>query len=346
MKNHRYVLEPYGSSTKKTCPKCKKDRAFTLYIDTETNEHVHPEVGICDHKLSCGYHLPPRQYFQDNNISIDTIHCSQLKRELIPQKPASYIPTEVMEASLRGYKQNNLVTFLGGYFSDTLIADMLQKYFVGTSKHWTGSTVFWLVDTEGKIRSGKICQYNPETGKRIKEPYPLITWVHRVLRLSEFQLKKCLFGEHLLKDETKTIALVESEKTALICSMCLPEHIWLATGGLTNLTAERCSVLKGRTVILFPDLKGYDLWNEKAKEFSILMPGACLKVSDLLERNASDEDRDEGLDIADYLIKHRKPIAEAETTLGLLVEKNPILSNLIDAFKLIQEVPKTGNNPS
>ena len=85
----------------------------------------------------------------------------------------------------------------------------------------------------------------------------------------------------------------------------------------------------------------------KRKSLSILMPGACLKVSDLLERNASDEDRDEGLDIADYLIKHRKPIAEAEKThLNCSSRKTQSLSNLIKAFKLVQVIPEVDNKPS
>lgn len=343
MKNYPYTLERYGPGTKKACPQCKKKQSFKRYINTDTKEHVHPDVGMCDHKLSCGYHYPPRQYFQDNNILIDKNKGGQLKREPIPQKPASYISAEIMQDSLRSYNHNNLVKFLSRYFSDDLVADALQKYFVGTSRHWSGSTVFWLVDAEGKIRSGKIIQYNPVTGKRVKEPFPLITWVHSVLGLPDFILKKCLFGEHLLKDKVKTIALVESEKTAIIGSICLPEFLWLATGGLSNLTAERCVALEGRIVVLFPDLNGFDLWSQKVKELSRLMPGTCFKVSDLLEKNATESERENGLDIADYLIEQRNPATQEENVMQLLVKKNPCLSELIKVFDLAIEVPKLAN---
>jgi hypothetical protein len=45
----------------------------------------------------------------------------------------------------------------------------------------------------------------------------------------------------------------------------MPELIWLATGNLNGLSIEKCLVLKGRNIILFPDLKAFDKWNEKAK---------------------------------------------------------------------------------
>ena len=40
--------------------------------------------------------------------------------------------------------------------------------------------------------------YDPTTGKRVKEPFNHISWVHKVIKQPEFELKQCLFGEHLL----------------------------------------------------------------------------------------------------------------------------------------------------
>lgn len=75
-------------------------------------------------------------------------------------------------------------------------------------------------------------------------------------------------SEHLLNDKDKVnanVALVESEKTAVICSLLLPEYIWLATGGKSQFN-DRLMVLKGRKVTAFPDIDGYDEWRKKAKE--------------------------------------------------------------------------------
>ncbi len=72
-------------------------------------------------------------------------------------------------------------------------------------------------------------------------------------------MKQCLFGEHLLADSSssaKTVAIVESEKTALVATLFIPDFIWLATGGMHEcFNSEAMQVLQGREVILFPDIK-------------------------------------------------------------------------------------------
>jgi hypothetical protein len=142
--------------------------------------------------------------------------------------------------------------------------------------------------------------YSALTGKRIKEPINHINWVHKALKQPKFELRQCLFGEHLLIDKTKPVAIVESEKTAVIASIYLPQFIWVAVGSLTNLNEEKCCILKGRAVTLFPDLNGFNKWSCKAKELSHL---TLFTVSDLLERKATEEERIQGQDLADYLVK-------------------------------------------
>jgi hypothetical protein len=129
-----------------------------------------------------------------------------------------------------------------------------------------------------------------------------------VLKLPDFTLQQCFFGEHLLTDKSKTVAIVESEKSAIIATVYYPQFIWLATGGLDGLSAEKFSILKGRTVILFPDVSkpkegvptAFEKWSIKAREFQIT---ASVKVSELLEKKATNQERIDGLDIADYLLR-------------------------------------------
>lgn len=305
MKEHKYILEPYkGMNTRYRCPSCQqRDKTFSLYIDTETGEHIHPSVGRCNRESNCGHHYTPKQYFQDNNISFDTPQPKAYKPPTVtPQpKPVSFIPVEVFKASLKGHEVNNFVKFLINLFGVEVASQLVSRYFIATSKHWNGATVFWQIDTQGKVRTGKIMLYSPTTGKRVKEPFNHINWVHTALKQPEFELRQCLFGEHLLKSAPlKPVAIVESEKTAVIASVYLPQFIWVAVGSLTNLNAEKCSILKGRTVTLFPDLNGFDKWSSKAKELS---PLATFTVSDLLERKATEAERKQGFDLADYLIK-------------------------------------------
>jgi len=298
-------LQPYkGMGTRYRCPECNhRDKTFTRYIDAETGEHLADHVGRCSREVKCGYHYKPRQYFQDNNISFLSQQPQYFRAAIAikqQSKPATFISDETFKRSLQHYEANHFINFLIGRFGKQITTGLVETYFIGTSKHWPGSTVFWQIDASGKIRTGKIMLYNPATGKRVKDPRPHITWVHSVLKEPNFQLKQCLFGEHLLKDKTRPVAIVESEKTALIANVYLPQFIWLAAGSLSNLNLEISRVLMGRKVSLFPDIKGYSKWSAKAEELSHL---ADFTVSDLLETKASDQEREEGLDLADYLLK-------------------------------------------
>ena len=100
----------------------------------------------------------------------------------------------------------------------------------------------------------------------------------------------------------KNVAIVESEKTAVICSSYWPDYVWLATGGKSQLNS-RLQVLKGRKIVAFPDVDGYQEWKEKLSQIKEL----DITVSDILENSATAEDRENHVDIADLLIRqHRK----------------------------------------
>lgn len=124
----------------------------------------------------------------------------------------------------------------------------------------------------------------------------------------------CFFGEHLLrKYPDNPIGLVEAPKTAVYNTLYFgfPEntnnYLWLAVFNLSSLSFQKCKALKGRGVYLFPDLskqgKAFNLWSENAKKYQNKIPGTTFTISDLLERLAPSQDREQGKDIADYLIK-------------------------------------------
>ena len=168
--------------------------------------------------------------------------------------------------------------------------------------------IFLQLDTAGQCRTGKVMHYNPSTGKRIKdETIPgRINWLHTTLKRrhqlpKDWQLTQCLFGEHLLPQHPdKTVALVESEKTAIICSAMMPQYLWLATGGKSGLTSERLSSLKGRKIIVFPDIDAFKDWQQKIFTF----PHLDIRISRLLEDNATTADRAAHIDLADWILKY------------------------------------------
>jgi len=300
MSEYQYILEPYnGKQSRHTCPKCGKAKAFSRYIDTETGGYIHPDVGRCNRENNCGYHYTPKQYFEDNGYKNNM---PKIITDNSPQRKkfTSFIPVDIFKGSLQGYEDNHFIKYLISLFGETVTSELIGRYFIGTSKHWNGATVFWQIDKNGKIRTGKIMLYNSETGRRVKEPFNQISWVHTVVKLPDYKLKQCFFGEHLLKDNNKPVAIVESEKTAVIASVYLPQFIWLAAGSSEGLSEEKFHVLQDRNVVLYPDLNSFEKWNKKVHELSYI---ANISISDLLEKKATKKELEQGLDLADYLVR-------------------------------------------
>lgn len=87
-----------------------------------------------------------------------------------------------------------------------------MRYRIGTSNHWLNATIFWQIDQQQKVHTGKIMLYDYHTGHRVKDPFNHIAWVHKSENTKNFHLKQCLFGLHLLRPDTKIVAIVEAEK--------------------------------------------------------------------------------------------------------------------------------------
>lgn len=321
MSAYRFNLQKYqGPASRQICPQCKDtSKDFVPYIDSETKQPLHSSVGRCNRESKCGFHYTPKQFFEDNNIPFK--RSTEYQQTIQRPKPVSYISSDMLRGSMKMYEENNFVHFLASHFSKNVVSEVLSKYFIGTSKHWPGATVFWQVDKLFRIRTGKIMLYNPISGRRVKEPRGCITWAHSALKLIDFEMKQCLYGEHLIADSNKVIAIVESEKTAIIASIYFPELTWVATGGLSNLTLEKIRVLSGRKVILFPDVKGFHKWDERMKKFSQFMTDTKFSISGLLEKNATDDERQADCDIADYFLKNTSVLCEPQRPSDVKSEK-------------------------
>ena len=330
-----YSLQKYsGRNSRHTCPSCGRPHCFSCYVDTDGNI-LDETVGRCDHESSCGYHKTPKQYFEElPSLSKDwrtqptgrnhssarqrTAHNRQQNQQQIKQ-PICTIPRILLEKSVRKDIPSTFVTFLRTIFPEETVTSLIARYNLGVTR--SRDVIYFQVDVKGNIRTGKIMKYNPATGKRVKDPgTPFkINWVHSVMKYAgqlpeDWELTQCLFGEHLLSaidEKQKTVALVESEKTAIIASGIMPKYIWLATGGKSQLKPEKLSVLKDRKVIAFPDVDGYQEWKEKLSKIE----GLTITVSDVLEKNATDKERLDHIDIADWLI-HWQQEAVRRTSAG------------------------------
>jgi len=266
------------------CPKCNYQYETFYHYFSDLPQYgflrpVHPLVGWCWNR-ECGYKYTPEEYFADE-------YYLQLSKE---------------SQSINAI--NNFTSFLDVRFGSEKVEHLIRLYCIGSAKLCEGATVFWPININGKVRAGKILICSPTTGKRLKKQPRHMHWVHESVSCSHINSQQCFFGEHLLNGNVKPVAIVENEESALIASIFMPHFVWLAVGNKFGLNPEQFKVLKGRTVIMWPKLGAYDLWNEKAQELSMI---ATVTVSDYLERIATEQERKAGLDIADYLLKSNPP---------------------------------------
>ena len=312
----KYVqLKRHGSEWRGKCP---------FHDEKTPSFYVHPDKGYkcfgCDASGADGIAFVmayEKKTFPDAVIHVAYMSGIQIeqgkvnhispkpivKRKDIAPKRISYIPIEIFKNSLKDFEQNRFLKFIIGLFGPEVTNKLIEDYYIGSHDKWPGATVFWQIDSLGRIRTGKIMLYNPNTGKRVKNPCNHFDFIHKGLNEPEFALKQCFFGEHLLRNNKKPVAIVESEKTAIIASAYFQNMIWLASGGLMNLNIEKCMVLSGRNIIFYPDLNGFEEWENKAIELNKAIPGIKIKVSSLLNDMATCEERSEKLDLADYLSK-------------------------------------------
>ncbi|MDR0618811.1 MAG: DUF6371 domain-containing protein [Bacteroidales bacterium] len=308
-KEYRYKLAKKG---KNICPQCGK-RTFVSYIDTKTRIPLPEKYGKCDRLDKCNYHLNP---YKDGYGWILTDEWKEQRRQetlnrnyrIPPKLKVSHINTQTVQRSLTKYQGNTLIQYLCKVCGTERVIQAVKRYKIGTTKQ--GGTIFWQIDDKNNVHAGKIITYNAD-GHRNHDIPP--NWVHKALKLDSYNLEQCLFGLHLLPDNTTAaIGIVEAEKTAFIASIYLPSFLWLACGGLQNISGQiqrAASILKGRKIVLFPDLKAADKWKAKAQELKNTY-SLDISVSEYLEKQATESEKEKGLDIADYLLGVKPPQAE------------------------------------
>lgn len=339
--NHRFALQPYKSlSDRYTCPSCGEKKKFSRYIDRENNEHLAEYCGRCERSDGCSYHFTPAEFFKDNPTNKPSDFERWTPVPAPPPRPISFIDDSIFKKTL-GLNNNNIFTnFLIALFGKERAEILADKYHIGTTK--SGEVIFYQVDLQGNVRSGKVMKYtliaststsSGQDCKRDKSVNP--NWVHTKLKLKNFNLNQCLFGEQLLADN-QTVAIVESAKSAMIASLYFPQLVWVSCEGKEGLSLDKLKVLKNKSVILFPDLGGFEKWSVRAKEMTFCK---SVKVSDLLEQVASEEDRTSGLDIADYLLRLPAPPAETLSAVETNISLGKITQSNIPAVE--EAEPKT-----
>lgn len=317
--NDKFRFQLDRSPRKFVCPGCNQ-RKLVRYIDATTKEYLPEEFGRCDRQDHCGYHINPYTAGFEKNKQVE--QSARPKATNIPQ-PKYYIPESILNATLKQYEVNSFIRNLMKLVPIQEIEKAISLYRIGTVSKGAraGSVTFPFIDIVGNIRAIQVKLFDETNHTRrngtdfihsilfryyhsMNKPLPL--WLNDYLKNEKYV--SCLFGEHLLtRYRTNPVALVEAPKTAIIGTLYygFPDNpcnfLWLAVYNKSSLTVDRCQALKGRKVVLFPDLGAFTDWQSKEKDLINEISGAWFSTSDILEREANEIERQAGCDLADFL---------------------------------------------
>lgn len=192
-------------------------------------------------------------------------------------------------------------------FPRDLVLKAIDEYHVGFEYFDTGrldrSVLYWQVNEDGDILNAKRICYKAG-GHRDKQVPPMLIWARK---------PQCLYGLHRYTRENRhmPVAIVESEKSALIMSIAKPEYLWMATGSLNNFNEHFLLPVKEAAITAFadtdyPSQKGvfksssFTLWERAAQQMN--RDGWNIKMSNALEDTATIPQRMDKIDIADVII--------------------------------------------
>lgn len=180
-----------------------------------------------------------QKYINDNyNMPLESITSCSIK----PKKEIQFIHQDYINRNYTLNFTDNFIRFLFQNYDKKLVEKAISKYQIKSAKN--GGTVFLSINKNRKIQKVKVSYYN-KMGKRSNK--------FNVPFKNDDGYYSCLFGEHLLNN-SKKINLVESEKTALVCSIIFPNYNWLAYGGINGLTDSKLQILTKKKVLIIPDI--------------------------------------------------------------------------------------------
>ena len=268
----------------------------------------------------------------------------------------SYLSYGSVEASAKLVDRSNLFSYLIKKFPkhSDVIRDVFWSYRVGFSAKeringCSACSTFPSIDVEGNVHKIKIIPFPTSDHHRIKDktskrPFDMKT-------IQGKNVSGCYFGLHLLPlYPSKHIAIVESEKTALVASIFYPQFLWIATQGKGYLDKYRSEVLRGRVLVLFPDRDALEDnekgrgWKERARELEAA--GHTVVIADELLKQCP---ADSTTDICDIIIstfkdsepeppkKELSPKEEAELLFEEMKKNCPALAEFAEKFELEPE---------
>lgn len=287
MSTFRYTLD---SSEKFTCPDCNHDNKFVRYRDVVSGDWVGEEYGKCDRENNCGYwkKIERNELIRDKSlIKYDLQRERSVFSELwLTDNYYNHHRENRFKCDRDVYLRSD-IPHMFRYpgtdevkYENIFLRGLVKKFGVEATKKvydefrlgtfYDGGVIFPYYDFNDKLITGKIMFYDDNL-KRIKEgyqSYPM--WLHNYKYQPvghKYEIICDLPGEYKpdltffnysyakIKD-INNIGIIESEKSAIILSILVPEIHWMATGGLNNLQKYKFWRLNSHSILMFPDL-GY-----------------------------------------------------------------------------------------
>ena len=325
--------------------------------------------GVVDFLMDYGkLSYPDAIRFLGKKYNIDT-DMQDINIQLPPPRPAPPpLPTlELPETMVDGRMiadsmqpcQATLVNWLRSLNFDSIerrrLEEAIQAYKLGHSN--SGMTIYWQIDENQKIRTGKMMRYKSD-GHRDRESSYNFDWIHSALSRKmvngkpvyeapwphpnlfnpdKQECRPCYFGLHLLnaykvKNVDQAVCIVESEKTAIIMATLWGNNtnqVWMACGGLENLSREKLKPIieQHRRIILYPDRDGIEKWRQKAEQ---LHYDRLIVIDKPVTEWWKPEDGPKA-DIADVLLRYvrdRKPMLDIDEVKAAMPEASKLIDNL------------------
>jgi len=281
---YKYTLT---NKRRSKCPFCGKRGKYSAFMNTETKQLAPVEYGMCS---SCRKaKRPPDNFIQGESAKADDNEIGFFEADTVHINMINQFYRLAFQVS------NNFIEGLEKKFGYERVKQVVNQYKLGSFEEFdsgvNSAVVFPYLFKDTHCCTGKLMWFD-EDFHRIKEgrkKYP--KFLHNLIYTNDngirydlndyddddniipFKLKLCLFGHHqIINEKKKVICLVESEKTAVIMSIVLPEYIWVASGGKTLIQDYKFLFFAGRKCLAFPDLSlddnVYQYWIKKLSYYN------------------------------------------------------------------------------